>query len=63
MPHQIVWNKKHTKVKIWSTIVDGYIQGLLTPEEMLKTEHRDLVLRDVYNLCPYCERPLPKRKG
>lgn len=54
MPHELVWNKKHTKLKVRSTIVDGYICGVMTPEEMLKTKHRDLVLRGVYNVCPWC---------
>lgn len=61
MPHYIKWNKKHDKVKVYSTIVDGYITGLMTPEEMLNTEHKDLVLRDVFNKCPYCERPMELR--
>jgi hypothetical protein len=33
MPHILKWNKDHSKVKIYSTIVDSDITKYVTPEE------------------------------
>jgi hypothetical protein len=37
MPHSLIWNKNHDKVKIYSTIVDGDITtAFMTPEQLRK---------------------------
>ena len=67
--YELRWNKAHTKVRVWSTIVDGYVQSkYLEPEKMKfhPDQHiRDLVLIQIYKTCPCCFQKLPRivKKG
>ena len=63
MPYYLKWNKAHTKIKVWSTIVDGWMTPFVKPEEMIKRypEYKDKVMRDAFCKCPYCERPMEPR--
>lgn len=55
MPHILIWNKRKTKVKVYTTISEGDLTEFMEPEKLVEDDqHRDLVLRDVYNVCPCC---------
>lgn len=62
MPKYVIWNKKHDKIAIYSTVVDDFVTGAGTPEELLQDgRHEDLINRVVFNICPYCETHLKPR--
>lgn len=64
MPHFIKWNKAHTKVKVWSTIVDNWVTEYGEPRALAEKypSYRDRIIRDSLNECPFCERPMTPRQ-
>ena len=59
MPKLIKWNKKHTKVRVWSTVVDAWFTDWMTPDEARNHwEYGDLVKFKLDNICPTCHQKM-----
>lgn len=58
--YRLDWNKKHTKIKIYSTISEGYVTNFETLEYLENhPKYRDLILKRIYKICPCCMQKLP----
>jgi len=44
MAHTLKWNKNHSKVKIYSTISEGYITNYITPKFLRENRPEDVYL-------------------
>ena len=58
---RIIWNKNNTKIKLWTTISDGFVGSgkFEKPEYYLDDpNYGDIILREIYNICPCCKREL-----
>lgn len=61
--NQLIWNKNHTKVKVYSTISEGDLTSFMIVDELRKyPQFRKLVLWEIDKICPECNQPLPKDK-